>query len=121
MDYDHGAHAKYLLMYYMIFVCKYRKKLLTIYGETIKQIFQDISKQSEFTIMEMEGDKDHIHLLIKSSPKISTLQIARRLKQMSTHAIWEKHCNDLRLHFWKENTFSLPAHTVGTMVILFVV
>jgi putative transposase len=105
----------------MIFVCKYRKKLLTIYGETIKQIFQDISKQSEFTIMEMEGDKDHIHLLIKSSPKISTLQIARRLKQMSTHAIWEKHCNDLRLHFWKENTFSLPAHTVGTMVILFVV
>jgi len=92
-------------MYHMIFVCKYRKKLLTIYWEDIKQIFQDISKQSDFTILEMEVDKDHIHLLIKSSPKISTLQITRRLKQVSTHTIWKKHPHDLRMQFWKEKTF----------------
>jgi len=114
MDYDHGAHAKYLLMYHMIFVCKYRKKLLTIYWEDIKQIFQDISKQSDFTILEMEVDKDHIHLLIKSSPKISTLLIARRLKQVSSNTIWKKHPHDLHISFGRRKHF-------GVMAILFVV
>lgn len=28
MDYDHDEHSKYLLMYHMIFVFKYRKLLL---------------------------------------------------------------------------------------------
>ena len=28
MDYDYDEHSKYLLMFHMIFVCKYRKLLL---------------------------------------------------------------------------------------------
>jgi hypothetical protein len=64
-----------------------------------------MAEQSNFSILEMEVDKDPIHLLVKSSPKISTLQIVRRLKQISTHRIWQSHPTELRKQFWKVHTF----------------
>ena len=92
-------------MYHIIFVCKYRKKLLMRYGDFIKSYFEYLSSVSNFDIIKMEVDKDHIHLLIRSEPKISVLQIVNRLKQMSTIAIWKTYLGELSKHFWKEHTF----------------
>jgi putative transposase len=92
-------------MYHLIFVCKYRKKLLVKYGDFIKTCFNYISAISDFNIIEMEVDKDHIHLLVKSEPKVSVLQIVSKLKQMSARAIWKVYSDDLTKHFWKEHTF----------------
>jgi putative transposase len=63
---------------------KYRKKLLDQYGEDIKRWISEIALKSDFDIMEMEIDQDHIHLMVNSEPKISPLQIVRRLKQETT-------------------------------------
>jgi putative transposase len=71
-------------MYHLIFVCKYRKHLLINLGDIIKQKFYNISNNSDFEIIKIEVDKDHIHLLVSSEPKISILQIVRKLKQLST-------------------------------------
>ena len=53
----------------------------------------------------METDKDHIHLLIDYDPKVSVLQIVRRLKQETTSELWKVHDSYLKKHFWKEHTF----------------
>ena len=55
-----------MIKLHMIFVCKYRKKLLRgIIDEDIKQFFLEISKMDDtkFSIEVMETDKDHIHAL----------------------------------------------------------
>lgn len=91
-DYISKNHSKFLIKYHVIFVCKYRKKLLIGAVEyDMKQIMQNISDLSDFNIEVMETDKDHIHMMICSEPKLSPLQIVRRLKQMSTTAIWKTH------------------------------
>ena len=74
-------------MVHLIFVCKYRKSLLIKYGNQIKQILSDIAEEKDFEIMEMEVDKDHIHLLVNYNPTQSILEIVRRMKQMSTYTI----------------------------------
>lgn len=89
-NYKSKNHSKFILTYHIIFVCKYRKKLLIKYGEVVKQIMYDISKRYDFEIKEMEVDKDHIHMMIESVPKISPLQIVRVLKQQSTIQMWRK-------------------------------
>ena len=89
-NYQSLHHSKFILVYHIIFVCKYRKKLLIKYGKDIKQIMFDISKKYDFDIKEMEVDKDHIHMMINSVPKISPLQIVRVLKQQSTIEIWRR-------------------------------
>ena len=71
----------------------------------MKQIMQNISDLSDVNIEVMETDKDHIHMMICSEPKLSPLQIVRRLKQMSTTAILKRHENYLRHVFYWENTF----------------
>lgn len=105
MDYRSKNHSKFLLMYHIIFVCKYRKKLLTNYSPEIKDIFLAISKDYDFEILEMESDKDHIHLLIESEPKISVVQIVRVLKSKSTIELWKNHSEQLRKEFWYQNMF----------------
>lgn len=114
-NYKSKNHSKYLLAYHIIFVCKYRKKLLVRYGEEIKQILFDISQKYDFTIKEMEVDKDHIHLMIKSVPKLSPLMIVRVLKQQSTIQIWRIYIKELKKHFWKENTFWTDGYFVSTI------
>jgi putative transposase len=49
MEYESTAHARYLLLSHLIFVCKDRKKLLVVYGEETKQIFEEIAATSDFS------------------------------------------------------------------------
>jgi putative transposase len=97
-------HSKFLIMYHIIFVVKYRKKLLMKYGDDIKRLVFEIVKKSDFELQEMEVDKDHLHLMVTSVPKISPLQIVRKLKQETTVRIWKLY-PELQKQFWKEKTF----------------
>ena len=115
-EYISKDHSKFLIKYHMIPVCKYRKKLLIGAVEyDMKQIMQNISNLSYFDIEVIETDKDHIHMMICSEPKLSPLQIVRRLKQMSTTAICKKHENYLRHIFYRENTFWADGYFVSSV------
>src|SRR5665647_852547 len=85
MEYEHQNHSKFLLMYHVIFVCKYRKKILEPIKEELKEVIHSIENDSDFEVLEMETDKDHIHLLIKSEPKISVLSIAVSYTHLRAH------------------------------------
>ena len=114
-NYKNKNHSKFILTYHIIFTCKYRKKLLIKYGEDVKQIMYDISKRYDFDIKEMEVDKDHIHMMISSVPKISPLQIVRVLKQQSTIEIWKMYRNELKKQYWIENTFWTDGYFCSTI------
>ena len=95
MDYTSKNHSKYLLIVHLIFVTKYRKQLLVKYGDEIKIILEDVSKEKNFKIVTMEVDKDHIHLLVNYSPILSVVEIVKHLKQISTYRIWRQNNNHL--------------------------
>lgn len=54
MNYISQNHSKHLLMVHLIFSVKYRKKLLTRYGNEIKNILYDIAEEKDLNIIEME-------------------------------------------------------------------
>ena len=104
--YQTTNRTKHNLKIHLIFVCKYRKKLL--YGELndfLKTIIFDIAKKSDFEIIEAETDKDHIHIMIQYIPRVSISSIVNRLKSVTTYRLWQKYRPFLKQHFWKENTF----------------
>ena len=45
-------------------------------------------------------DKDHVHLMIESVPKLSLSQICRVLKQESQYIMWKQHSTWLRKFYW---------------------
>ena len=100
-EYLSRNHSKFLLKYHIILVCKYRRKTLVgAVDFAIKHILLNIAEESDFCIEVMESDKDHVHLLVSAPPKLSPLQIVRRLKQESSHRIWQHHANTLRHFYW---------------------
>jgi len=105
MEYISENHSKHLLICHLIFVCKYRKKLLLKVGDDIKTEIESIANHYGWQIIEQEIDQDHIHILIRYSPKWSILEIVRLLKQLTTYRMWQKHNKYLSQHFWKERTF----------------
>ena len=106
-NYTFKNRHKYYLKVHLVFVCKYRKQLLSneSLDSKVKEIFKDIESKSDFIIDIMETDKDHIHLLVSYPPKISISSIARKLKQVSTISLWKYNPLYLSKHFWKEHTF----------------
>lgn len=95
---------KHYLKCHLIFVCKYRKKLLVgQLNDDIKQIFQSIADDSDFDIEVMESDIDHIHFLICYIPRLAITQIVRRLKQESTRQIWLLHPTALCKQYWYQS------------------
>ena len=98
---------KYLLQYHIIFVCKYRKKLLMSkqISDDIKQFSYEICQKHKAVIRYMETDQDHIHYMIETEPAMSISKIVNLMKSYTTYHIWEKYPNYLRKHFRKEHTF----------------
>jgi len=113
MDYDRSSHSKYLILYHIIFVTKYRHKILNLIN--IKSIFKNIEEESDFEILEMEVDIDHIHFLIKSKPRYSISQLIRRLKRNSTIRAWKYYNNILKNYYWKEKTFWSDGYFICTI------
>ena len=115
-EYISKNHSKFLIKYHIILVCKYRKQLLVGAVEyDMKKIMQPISEISDFDIEVMETDKNHLHMMVRSDPKLSPLQIVRRLKQMSTSAVWKKYRDFLRHNFYKEHTFWTDGYFVSSI------
>lgn len=115
-EYISKNHSKFLIKYHIILVCKYRKQLLVGAVEyDMKKIMRHISEMSDFDIEVMETDKDHLHMMVRSEPKLSPLQIVRRLKQMSISAVWKKYRDFLRHNFYKEHTFWTDGYFVSSI------
>ena len=115
-EYISKNHSKFLIKYHIILVCKYRKQLLVGAVEyDMKKIMRHISEMSDFDIEVMETDKNHLHMMVRSDPKLSPLQIVRRLKQMSTSAVWKKYRDFLRHNFYKEHTFWTDGYFVSSI------
>ena len=105
-NYVSTNRSKHYLKCHLIFVCKYRKKLLIdALDNDMKAIMQSIASNSDFEIEVFESDIDHIHFLIRYIPRLSVTSIVRKLKQESTVAIWKLQKNILSKNFWKEHTF----------------
>ena len=101
--YKRGGHSKYSMKVHIILVTKYRKQLFcfTKLTNDIKKILYDISEKYGYSIIKMETDKDHIHILLEYSPKVSVSDIVKQLKQISTYQIWQHHKAYLEEHYWK--------------------
>ena len=106
MQYRTQTRRKYLLLYHVIFVVKYRRKTLSpTITDTLKGSLLKIVSNSEFCIPEMDVDQDHLHLMIDSSPALSISQIVRRIKQQTTPGLWSLHGSYSDRQFWLEKTF----------------
>ncbi len=101
-----GRHCVFKLHVHLVFVTKYRKKVFT--SEILKDlyvIFQDVCQNFETEIIEMNGESEHIHLLLNYPPKVSISKLVNSLKGVSSRLIRKQH-PELKKSYWKGGLWS---------------
>ncbi len=69
--YEHGFRSVYSLTAHVVFVTKYRRKVINQpILQRLKQIFQDTCQKWSSTLVEFNGEVDHVHLLISYPPQV---------------------------------------------------
>ena len=94
-----------ILYSHIIFVVKYRKKLLSndILIE-LRYIFQEICSDCDVELIECNGEADHIHLMVKYKPSIRLSDLIFRLKGISSRKLKQKYPY-LGRHLWTPSYF----------------
>lgn len=106
----------HLLHFHLIFVVKYRKKLLIRYGDKVKSLLLESSDQSKkFHIEKLEVDHDHVHMLIQMHPTETISNIVKRLKSYTTYHMWHYDEENLVNQFWKEKMFWSKSYFVRSV------
>jgi putative transposase len=93
-------HAVYDLKYHIVWIPKYRKKLLgKEIKEYLKEIFSQIAEHYEFNIDTMEVMEDHVHIFMGAMPKYSPTEIVQIMKSISAREVFKKYPK-LRKQLW---------------------
>jgi putative transposase len=95
-------------------VTKYRRGVFT--KEILvdmKTIFSDVCKDFEATLVEFDGEHDHVHLLIEYPPKVSISKMVNSLKGVSSRLIRKKEYPSLTKKLWGDALWS-PSYFAGS-------
>ena len=122
--YKVNDREKYIMRYHLIFSTKYRKKLLGKISDDIKismKRAESFQKDWKIEIMEIDSKLcDHIHFLIRGTPKTRIFEVVKLLKQTSTYDMWQKHHEYLSKFYWSGKhhlwTKGYFCSTVGRML-----
>jgi len=110
---DRGSHSVYSLYYHLIFVVKYRRKVITPeIDDFLKQKIREISDTFDVEILAIETDKDHVHILFKATPKLDMPRYINALKTITSREIRRKF-PEVKEKLWKD-VFWSPSYFLAT-------
>lgn len=110
----HGRGCVYSIKYHIVWCTKYRHKVLRGKIERgLKNTINEIAKDNNFTIEEIETDLDHIHLLISCSPQHYIPNIIKALKGVSARLLF-KEFPEIKSKLWGGHLWN-PSYFVATV------
>jgi putative transposase len=112
-----GAHTKHRLRFHLVWIPKYRKRVLRgkIAGR-IKQLLYEACKVNRWSLSEMSVKDDHVHILIQIWPRESIADVVKKLKGGTSRVI-RTEFPELEEFLWGDSFWSdgYFAETVGNV------
>ena len=100
-DIRHGRHCVFKMHVHLVFVAKYRRKVFD--GDAVQRlraIFGKVCAGFEAHLIEMDGEDDHVHILVEYPPKLAVSALVNSLKGVSSRLL-RKERPDIRDRYWK--------------------
>ena len=87
-DYLRRRHSVTKLVVHLVFTTKYRRKLFDGYMiQQLRDAFKSACVKLECDLLEMDGEQDHVHLLIAYPPKLAVSVMVNNLKSTSSRQL----------------------------------
>ncbi|MFO7945166.1 MAG: IS200/IS605 family transposase [Anaerolineales bacterium] len=98
--YRKGPHAVYDIKYHLVWVTKYRYKVLK--GDLalrMRDLIRNICEQHGMRIIKGHVSKDHVHLFVSAPPQLSVSEVMQYVKRKSSRRLQEEYPS-LRKRYW---------------------
>ncbi len=96
-----GRHCVFNIHAHLVFVTKYRKEVFGAeHYTTMRELFGKVCKDFEAELVEVDGEGDHVHLLVSYPPKIAITSLVNSLKGVSSRLLRQRH-PELAKRYWK--------------------
>lgn len=111
-EYYTNRHSCFLLQYHIVLVTKYRHPVLN--GDVKTAVYERINYVAEnrgFTILELNGEPDHVHLLIEADPQTPPAELVNVIKTQTSRRARKLYGDTLlkkyywKPYFWSDNYF----------------
>lgn len=114
MKITHGRGYVFGIMYHIVWCVKYRHQvLISDIDASLKSIIQEICSQNNIEIVELNTDKDHIHMLISCTPQHYIPDFMKALKGVSARLLFKNHPK-LKSQLWGGNLWN-PSYFITTV------
>ena len=123
MIYDKGSHTVFYHRYHIVWVTKYRYKVLQgALRERVRDIIRQVCRELGVEIVKGVLSSDHIHMFVSVPPNVAISALMQRVKGRSSHKIqmefpairkryWGR-------HFWARGYFCTTSGNLTNDIIL---
>ncbi|MGC6229061.1 IS200/IS605 family transposase [Proteus mirabilis] len=109
-----GRHCVFLIHVHLVFVTKYRLKIF--YQDAIEKLrdyFASVCADFDVELVEMDGERDHVHLLINYPPKLAISNLVNSLKGVSSRLLRRDRLDIAQRDYYKGVLWS-PSYFAGS-------
>jgi len=121
--YRKSSHTTYDLKYHLVWITKYRKRVLG--GEVAKrarELIREICRSKEVEIIKGHVSNDHVHIFVSVPPHISVSNLMQSIKGKSSRKLMTEFKALSRTfwgrHIWARGYFVASSGTVTDEVIM---
>ena len=105
-EYQTGAHTKYDIKYHIVWITKYRYKVLTgDIGNRLRTMLIQGCQSRGITIVGGHVAKDHVHMLLSCPPNLAPAKIVQYLKGRSSRLLQDEFPK-LKKRYWGQHLWA---------------
>ncbi len=98
-----GAHTKHKVMYHIVWIPKYRKRVLQgVIADRIKELIIECADVNRWRVDEINVQPDHVHILVQLRPDVSISKSVQLIKGKSSRII-RKEFPELEEFYWGDS------------------
>ena len=110
-----GAHTKHRIMYHIVWLPKYRKRILKgVLEKRVKELLEECAAVNGWRMDELSIQPDHVHMLVQLRPDISISKVVQLFKGKSSRILRQEFPSLVEFYwgnsFWSDGFF---VETVG--------
>ena len=106
MSYRKTSHAVYDLKYHLVWITKYRKKVLRgAIGVRLRDLLRQTCTTLDVYIEKGHVAVDHVHLLVSVPPQLAVSDLVQRLKGRSSRRMLDEF-SELKREFWGQHLWA---------------
>lgn len=123
MTYRHGSHTVFTIHLHLVWITKYRKKVLVeSVALRIRDMIREICQGEGVDIIKGHVSKDHVHLFVSLPPQVTISRLVQRLKGKTSFKLLNEFPHLRKTywgrHFWARGYFCCSSGNVTDEMII---